>query len=94
MFDFLQLLLLALLGLAIGFVGGLVGLVLGVIRFPLILSTELSASLAVLGIAMLSGTFLEISTASFVIVVTASSALLVSKLWWKLAGKIKAARNT
>lgn len=47
MLDYLELVILAALGLAIGFVGGLVGLVLGVVRLPLILSSELSASIAV-----------------------------------------------
>lgn len=55
MLDYLQLLILALLGLAIGFVGGLVGLVLGVIRLPLILSTELAAPIA-------AGTNIGVST--------------------------------
>lgn len=47
MLDYMELVILAALGLAIGFVGGLVGLLLGVVRLPLILSTELSASIAV-----------------------------------------------
>lgn len=55
MFDYLQLFLLAVAGLAIGFVGGLVGLVLGVIRLPLILGTELSAPIA-------AGTNIGVST--------------------------------
>lgn len=32
--DAIQLVVLSLLGFAIGFVGGMVGLVLGVVRFP------------------------------------------------------------
>ncbi|MDE1812241.1 MAG: sulfite exporter TauE/SafE family protein [Thaumarchaeota archaeon] len=46
MTDSFSLVLLAVLGLAIGFVGGLVGLVLGVVRFPLVLGSEISASVA------------------------------------------------
>ncbi len=42
-------------GLLIGFVGGMVGLVLGVVRFPLVLGAETSASIA-------AGTNLGIST--------------------------------
>lgn len=53
--DTLSLVILGLLGLAIGFVGGLVGLVLGVIRFPLILGTEVSASIT-------AGTNIGVST--------------------------------
>ena len=53
--DTLSLAILGILGLAIGFVGGLVGLVLGVIRFPLILGTEVSASIT-------AGTNIGIST--------------------------------
>ena len=45
----------AVLGGAIGFIGGLVGLVLGVIRFPLILEAEPSASIT-------AGTNLSVST--------------------------------
>ena len=48
-------LILGILGLAIGFVGGLVGLVLGVIRFPLILGTEVSTSIT-------AGTNIGVST--------------------------------
>ena len=55
MSDTLSLVILSLLGLAIGFVGGLVGLVLGVIRFPLILGSEVSASIT-------AGTNIGIST--------------------------------
>ncbi|WP_158385454.1 hypothetical protein [Candidatus Nitrososphaera evergladensis] len=44
--DPLTLAALAALGLAIGFVGGLVGLVLGVVRFPLIFGAEAFASVA------------------------------------------------
>jgi len=53
--DTLSLVILGLLGFAIGFVGGLVGLVLGVIRFPLILGTEVSASIT-------AGTNIGVST--------------------------------
>lgn len=45
----------AVLGGAIGFVGGMVGLVLGVIRFPFILEAETSASIT-------AGTNLSVST--------------------------------
>ncbi len=54
--DPLTLILLAALGLAIGFVGGLVGLVLGVLRFPLILST------AETSVAITAGTNIGVST--------------------------------
>jgi uncharacterized membrane protein YfcA len=54
--DPLTLILLAILGLAIGFVGGLVGLVLGVLRFPLILST------AETSVAITAGTNIGVST--------------------------------
>lgn len=54
--DYLTITLLAGLGLAIGFVGGLVGLVLGVVRFPLILST------AGTSLAVTAGTNIGIST--------------------------------
>jgi uncharacterized membrane protein YfcA len=54
--DLITLTLLAFLGLAIGFVGGLVGLVLGVVRFPIILST------AETSIAVTAGTNIGIST--------------------------------
>ncbi|MCI0564961.1 MAG: sulfite exporter TauE/SafE family protein [Nitrososphaera sp.] len=50
-----ELLILALVGAAIGFVGGLTGLVLGVVRFPIILGVEVSA-------AMTAGTNLGVST--------------------------------
>ncbi|HEY8140806.1 MAG TPA: sulfite exporter TauE/SafE family protein [Nitrososphaera sp.] len=53
--DITQLTILAGLALAIGFVGGMTGLVLGVLRFPLILSTEISASMA-------AGTNIGVST--------------------------------
>jgi len=51
-----SLIFLGFVGLAIGFVGGMVGLVLGVIRLPLILGTEISASVTAgtnIGISML-----------------------------------------
>jgi uncharacterized protein len=54
--DPFTLALLGGLGLAIGFVGGLVGLVLGVVRFPLILST------AETSVAITAGTNIGIST--------------------------------
>jgi uncharacterized membrane protein YfcA len=47
--------ILSLSGLAIGFVGGMVGLVLGVLRFPLIMGVEVSASI-------IAGTNIGIST--------------------------------
>ncbi len=53
--DIIQLTILAGLGLAIGFIGGMTGLVLGVLRFPLILSTEISAVMA-------AGTNIGVST--------------------------------
>jgi uncharacterized protein len=53
--DPLTLILLAALGLAIGFVGGLVGLVLGVLRFPLIFST------AETSVAITAGTNIGVS---------------------------------
>ena len=46
MADLFSLLVLAAVGLAIGFVGGMVGLVLGVLRFPFVLGAEASASVA------------------------------------------------
>jgi uncharacterized protein len=49
------LIILSLSGLAIGFVGGMVGLVLGVLRFPLIMGVEVSASIT-------AGTNIGIST--------------------------------
>jgi len=45
----------AILGLIIGFVGGMVGLVLWVVRFPIIITAETTAS-------MVAGTDLGIST--------------------------------
>lgn len=54
--DLLTLSILSLLGLAIGFVGGLVGLVLGVVRFPLIFGT------AETSVAISAGTNIGIST--------------------------------
>jgi len=51
-----SLIFLGLVGLAIGFVGGMVGLILGVIRLPFVLGTEISASTAAgtnIGISML-----------------------------------------
>ena len=56
MADFSSLIILGILGFVIGFVGGLVGLVLGVVRFPLILGTEVSASVTAgtnIGVSML-----------------------------------------
>ena len=55
MADIIQLTLQGVMGLAIGFVGGVTGLVLGVLRFPLILSTEISAGMA-------AGTNIGVST--------------------------------
>ncbi len=55
MIDFYTTIILGCIGLAIGFVGGLVGLVLGVIRFPFILGTELSAGIT-------AGTNISVST--------------------------------
>jgi uncharacterized membrane protein YfcA len=52
----LTIVFLAVLGLAIGFVGGLVGLVLGVLRFPLIFAT------AETSVAMTAGTNIGVST--------------------------------
>ncbi len=52
----LTLVFLAVLGLAIGFVGGLVGLVLGVLRFPLIFAT------AETSVAIAAGTNIGVST--------------------------------
>jgi uncharacterized membrane protein YfcA len=49
------LIILSLSGLGIGFVGGMVGLVLGVLRFPLIMGVEVSASIT-------AGTNIGIST--------------------------------
>lgn len=56
MADPLTLAILAAVGLAIGFVGGLAGLVLGVLRFPAIFGTEISASVVAgtnIGVSML-----------------------------------------
>ncbi|NOJ27416.1 MAG: hypothetical protein DA330_05335 [Nitrososphaera sp.] len=50
----LTLVFLAILGLAIGFVGGLVGLVLGVLRFPLIFAET--------SVAIAAGTNIGVST--------------------------------
>jgi uncharacterized membrane protein YfcA len=54
--DILSISILGLVGLGIGFVGGLVGLVLGVVRFPLILGT------AGTSVAISAGTNIGIST--------------------------------
>jgi uncharacterized membrane protein YfcA len=43
--EIIYFLVLALPGLVIGFVGGMVGLVLGVVRFPLVMSIETSVSI-------------------------------------------------
>ena len=51
----LSILILSILGLVIGFVGGMVGLVLGVLRFPIVLGNEISASVT-------AGTNIGIST--------------------------------
>ena len=51
----IYLLALAMTGLAIGFVGGMVGLVLGVVRFPVVMSIETSVSIT-------AGTNLGVST--------------------------------
>lgn len=53
--DLVYSLLLALSGLVIGFVGGMVGLVLGVVRFPLIMNLETSVTIT-------AGTNLGVST--------------------------------
>lgn len=55
MTEFLSLIFLGSLGLVIGFVGGLAGLVLGVVRFPFIFGNEISA-------AVTAGTNVGIST--------------------------------
>lgn len=55
--DSLTLIILGSLGLVIGFVGGLLGLVLGVLRFPLILTSGGVASAA-----MVAGTNIGVST--------------------------------
>ncbi|MEP0826043.1 MAG: sulfite exporter TauE/SafE family protein [Nitrososphaera sp.] len=57
--DLFTIIMLGSLGLAIGFVGGLLGLVLGVLRFPLILTTTGGAGATV---AMVAGTNMGIST--------------------------------
>jgi hypothetical protein len=44
--DLLSPIILAIGGFAIGFVGMMAGLVLGVVRFPVIMSIETSASIA------------------------------------------------
>jgi len=54
--DILSISILGLVGLGIGFVGGLVGLVLGVVRFPLILGTAGTSA------AISAGTNIGIST--------------------------------
>jgi uncharacterized membrane protein YfcA len=43
--EIASLVALALSGFAIGFVGGMVGLVLGVVRFPIVMSAETSISI-------------------------------------------------
>jgi uncharacterized protein len=53
--DLLSPIILAISGFAIGFVGGMVGLVLGVLRFPVVMSIESSASIT-------AGTNLGVST--------------------------------
>ena len=53
--DLLSPIILAIGGFAIGFVGMMAGLVLGVVRFPRVMSIETSASIA-------AGTNLGIST--------------------------------
>lgn len=57
--DTIVVLMLGLLGLAIGFIGGLLGLVLGVIRFPIILATAGAAGTPV---AVVAGTNIGVST--------------------------------
>jgi peptide/nickel transport system substrate-binding protein len=59
----------------------------------IILASIVAAALAVLGIATATGAFLEFATAGFVIVMTAVSGLMASKLWWKLARQIKGSRK-
>jgi hypothetical protein len=44
--DLLSPIILAIGGFAIGFVGRMAGLVLGVVRFPVVMSIETSASIA------------------------------------------------
>ncbi|MGC1134417.1 MAG: sulfite exporter TauE/SafE family protein [Nitrososphaeraceae archaeon] len=53
--DLFNSLILAVSGFAIGFVGGMVGLVLGVVRFPVVMNIETSASIT-------AGTNLGVST--------------------------------
>jgi uncharacterized membrane protein YfcA len=53
--DTIYFLALALSGLAIGFIGGMVGLVLGVVRFPVVMTVESS-------IGITAGTNLGVST--------------------------------
>jgi uncharacterized protein len=53
--DLLSPIVLAISGFAIGFVGGMVGLVLDVVRFPVVMSIETSASIT-------AGTNLGVST--------------------------------
>ena len=53
--DLLGPIVLAISGFAIGFVGGMVGLVLGVVRFPIVMGIETSASVT-------AGTNLGVST--------------------------------
>jgi uncharacterized membrane protein YfcA len=53
--EIIYFLVLALSGLAIGSVGGMVGLVLGVVRFPVVMSVETSISIT-------AGTNLGVST--------------------------------
>ncbi len=55
MTDLHLLIILGVIGFGIGFVGGLVGLILGVIRFPFILGTEFSAGIT-------AGTNIGVST--------------------------------
>jgi uncharacterized membrane protein YfcA len=57
--DLFTIIILGSLGLAIGFVGGLLGLVLGVLRFPLILTTTGGVGVSA---AMVAGTNIGIST--------------------------------
>ncbi|HEX7032449.1 MAG TPA: sulfite exporter TauE/SafE family protein, partial [Nitrososphaera sp.] len=57
--DLLTIIILGLLGLAIGFVGGLLGLVLGVLRFPIILAAAGGSGATA---ATVAGTNIGIST--------------------------------
>ncbi len=55
----------AISGLLIGFVGGMVGLVLGVVRFPIVLGAETTASVAAgtnLGISALGSYSCRVQT--------------------------------